>query len=95
MSETKFDRRRVLAGALAGGGALGVWLDSPALGATSAAASRLRLEDPSERARIFAKVKGSCAEETVYTFCRLHLYLWLNDGNLKPMLTMQNLNAGT
>ena len=55
----------------------------------------LRLEDPRERARILAKIKGSCGEETVYTFCRLHLYLYLNDGNLKPMVTMQNLNAST
>ncbi|MBM4234273.1 MAG: DUF1838 domain-containing protein [Gammaproteobacteria bacterium] len=95
MSKGQVDRRHVLAGAMAGGSALGVWLDSPALGATTATAAGPRLEDPIERARIFAKVKGSCAEETVYTFCRLHLYLWLNDGNLKPMLTMQNLNAGT
>ena len=53
------------------------------------------LLDPASRARIKAKVKGSIAEETVYTFCRLHLYLWLGDGNLQPMLSMLNLNAGS
>ena len=54
---------------------------------------RLNLLDSAARARAFAKIKGSCADEVVYTFCRLHLYLWLNDGNLQPMLTMQNLNV--
>jgi hypothetical protein len=55
-------------------------------------APRVNLDDPAERARIRAMVSGSCAAETVYTFCRLHLYLWFNDGNLIPMVSMANLN---
>jgi hypothetical protein len=97
-------------GLFAAGGAaaaLGA-LPMPALAATTAgggrAAARIRaqadelrrqLQDPASRARIKAKVKGSIAEETVHTFCRLHLYLWLNDGNLVPMLSMQNLTASS
>ncbi|MFM8480871.1 MAG: DUF1838 family protein [Gammaproteobacteria bacterium] len=68
-------------------------LDTPTLEASPQVAERLNLHDPASRARTFAKIKGSSADETVYTFCRLHLYLWLNDGNLQPMLTMQNLNV--
>jgi hypothetical protein len=60
-----------------------------------AAQLEAQLADPAARARIKAKVKGSAAEETVYTFCRLHLYLWMNEGNLIPMLTMQNLTASS
>jgi hypothetical protein len=53
------------------------------------------LADPAQRARIMARVRGSAAEQTVYTFCRLHMYLWLNDGNLRPIFTMLNLNAAS
>ena len=45
------------------------------------------------RARLRTKVVGSIAEETIYRFCRMHIYLWLNDGNLQPLFTMQNLSA--
>ena len=62
-------------------------------GPAQEAVIRAALADPRQRARIKARIHGSCAEETTYTFCRLHLYLWLNDGNLQPMLTLQNLNA--
>ncbi len=64
-----------------------------ALAAATPAARKLNLDDPRERARLQAKVKGSIAEETVYTFNRLHLYLYMNDGNLIPMVSMQNLNV--
>ena len=93
MTDSTIKRRDLLAGAIAAGGSVGLLLDSPAANATPAARAALDLEDPVARGRAIAKVKGSCVEETVYTFCRLHLYLWLNDGNLQPMLTMQNLNA--
>ena len=90
MNQT-ISRRKALAGSM---GMLMAAGTAP-LAATAAATERLKLEDPAARAALLAKIKGSLSEETVYTFCRLHLYLWLNDGNLKPMLTMQNLNAGT
>ena len=81
--------------AMAASSGLGVALLA-GLGSTPSSARKripqLRLDDPTERARIRAKVSGSIAAETVYTFCRLHLYLWLNDGNLMPMVTMANLN---
>ena len=82
-------RREALAGSI------GMMMAGGAVTASAAATARLDLEDPAARPRIMAKVKGSLAPEPVYTFCRLHLYLWLNGGNLKPMLTMQNLNAST
>ena len=50
-------------------------------------------ENPDERARIQAAVKGSSAEETVYSFFRLHLYAYVNSGNLVPLVTMSNLNV--
>ncbi len=53
------------------------------------------LEDPAARARVRTKIVGSIAPETVYTFCRLHIYLWRNDGNLQPLYTLQNLSAAT
>ena len=95
MNESSINRREMIAGSMAVGGSMGLLLGSPATAATSAAKSVLDFDDPAARARALAKVKGSCAEETVYTFCRLHLYLWLNDGNLQPMLSMQNLNVAT
>lgn len=91
MDQRKFSRRNALA-ATAAIGSMGM-LPSELAGAASATNASLRLDDPRERARILTKIKGSVGEEPVYTFCRLHLYLWLNDGNLKPMMTMQNLNA--
>jgi hypothetical protein len=95
MSEKLSSRREALRGALALGGSMSALLAAPAVAATAASTRALDLEDPRARARVLAKVKGSIAEETVYTFCRLHLYLWLNDGNLQPMLTMQNLAASS
>lgn len=93
MNTQTLGRRQLLTGALALGGSSVLMLDAPALEASTTVAERLNLHDPITRARAFAKIKGSCADEIVYTFCRLHLYLWLNDGNLQPMLTMQNLNV--
>ena len=52
----------------------------------------LNWDDPAERARIQAAMKGSSAEETIYSFFRLHLYAYANSGNLVPMSTMSNLN---
>lgn len=93
MIKPDISRREALTGAAAMGGAMGMLLAAPAFSATRELAARLDLDNPRARARVLAKVKGSIAEEVVYTFCRLHLYLYLNDGNLKPLLSMQNLNA--
>ena len=88
------------AAGLALGGGLGLaagLAPSSAEAATQGAGKRgieaLNLEDPKARARLNARIKGSSAEETVYTFCRLHLYLYMNDGNLIPAVSMQNLNV--
>ena len=90
-----YSRRDALKLPLAAGGSLGLILADAAAAAavTGDAVARLGLDDPSARSRLLAKLRGSVAEQTVYTFCRLHLFLWLNEGNLKPMLSMQNLNA--
>lgn len=62
-------------------------------GATEAASPpKLNFEDPKERAKIRAKVIGSCVEQSVIMFYRLHLYAYMNDGNLIPLSTMNNLN---
>ena len=57
------------------------------------APSELNWDDPAERVRIQSAMKGSSAEETVYSFFRLHLYGYVNTGNLIPFATMSNLNV--
>lgn len=54
----------------------------------------LNWEDPAERVRIQAAMKGSSGEETIYSFFRLHLYGYTHAGNLIPFATMSNLNVG-
>jgi len=100
MTERSMTRRDALEAGLALGGGLGLaagLAPSSAEAATQGAGKRgieaLNLEDPKARARLNARIKGSSAEETVYTFCRLHLYLYMNDGNLIPAVSMQNLNV--
>ena len=72
MQERKISRRDALA-ATAAVGSLGVLAGGAEDAAAAVATPRLDFEDPRSRARILAKIKGSIAEETVYTFCRLHL----------------------
>ncbi len=96
MSNKQFFSRRgaLTAAAASAAGLLG--LNSlPTVAGNKRRGPQLPLEDPALRARIRAKVSGSCGAETVYTFCRLHLYLWLNDGNLIPMVSMANLNIAS
>jgi hypothetical protein len=50
-------------------------------------------DDPAERVRVQAAVKGSSGEETIYSFFRLHLYGYTHSGNLIPFATMSNLNV--
>jgi len=54
----------------------------------------LNWDDPAERVRVQAAVKGSSGEETIYSFFRLHLYGYTHSGNLIPFATMSNLNVG-
>ncbi len=56
-----------------------------------AAALRRRLEDPKERARIRAKIVASAAAEAVPAFYRLHIFAYMNQGNLIPLYTMNNV----
>ena len=91
--ESLLTRRGALA-ATAGAGTAGLLgIGMPAASAAKVRrVQRVSLDDPAERARIRAMVSGSCGAETVYTFCRLHLYLWFNEANLIPMVSMANLN---
>jgi len=50
----------------------------------------LDLEDPVTRARVRAKMSGSTREKTVYGLTALHLYAYLHEGNMKPLMTMYN-----
>jgi hypothetical protein len=76
--------------ALMGGGGLVLAAASPL---ARAAMEKLELDDPIERARLRAKVVGSAGPEVVHTFYRLHLYAYMNSGNLIPLYTMNNLNV--
>jgi hypothetical protein len=80
-----FSRRQALTTVAAAG----VAAAAPTYAATS---GKLDLDDPKVRAMVRAKIQGSIADETVYTFYRLHLYGYMNDGNLIPFCTMNNLN---
>lgn len=85
MSNTGFDRRTVL-GATA----------AASLGIGSArAATKLNLADPAERLKVRVKVTASLKPEPGWKFYRLHLYAYLNEGNLIPMMTMNNLAVST
>jgi hypothetical protein len=86
MTTSRLSRRTILASAAL----------TAASGLVRAAAAQdiddLDLADPRTRAKVRAKVQGSIAEETVYSFYRLHLYGYVNEGNLVPLTTMNNLN---
>jgi Protein of unknown function (DUF1838) len=70
---------------------------SPTLAAATSSASfpaeslLRRLEDPRERARIRAKIVASAAAEAVPAFYRLHIFAYMNQGNLVPLYTMNNV----
>ncbi len=59
------------------------------------AGGTLDLADPAQRARARAKVIGSAGAETTYSLQRLHIYGYMNDGNLMPFFTMNNLTVLT
>ena len=83
-------RRNFMKGSL-GAAAVGALAGVPAV-SHAAQAPSLDLTSPLSRARIRAKVLGSVEPELVYTFYRLHIYGYMNDGNLIPFFTMNNLN---
>ena len=64
---------------------------APAALAAPSVPRRLDLADPAARARLRARIIGSCARETVFLFYRLHIYGYAGDGNLIPFFTMNHL----
>ncbi|MBK6597751.1 MAG: hypothetical protein IPG25_07585 [Proteobacteria bacterium] len=63
-------KNSVLMGGTLGGltsGAMELLVPASALGATRQAVGKLDLEDAVVRTRVLAKIRGSIAEETVYT----------------------------
>lgn len=85
MNPFAFSRRSAILGAL---GTAVAWPPAAARGAIPG----LDLDDPAERGRIIAAVAGSAAEETVYSFFRLHIYAYHHRRNIEPWMTMSNLN---
>lgn len=90
-SITRRSAAKRAAGALALGAATGRW--GSAAAAPAPMSPDLGLDDPKQRAMIRAKVVGSTAEETIYSLFRLHLYGYMNGGNLVPFFTMNNLSV--
>ena len=63
---------------------------SPAI---SDAEAMERLRDPATRARVRARVAGSCEAETVNIFYRLNIYGFTGEGNLLPFYTLNHLSV--
>lgn len=90
-------RRSVMAGlplvaGLAASPALatGTKVTSPAI---SDAEAMERLADPATRAKVRARVAGSCEAETVNIFYRLNIYGFTGEGNLVPFYTLNHLSV--
>jgi hypothetical protein len=83
MAPISLSRRTALAGSAAAGAIL-------AAGPATAAA--LDVNDAKNAARIRAKIMGSTREEEVMTYLRINVYAFLNEGTLKPLYTLSNLN---
>ncbi|MFM2372932.1 MAG: hypothetical protein RIS85_2654, partial [Pseudomonadota bacterium] len=75
---------------------------APALARTAApsasptlsdAEANARLADPATRARIRARVAGSCEKETINIFYRLNIYGFTGEGNLVPFYTLNHLSV--
>jgi len=52
-----------------------------------------RLADPATRARVQARVRGSCSRETVPIFYRLDIYGFTGEGNIVPYFTLNHLSV--
>jgi hypothetical protein len=63
---------------------------SPAI---SDAEAMARLADPATRARVRARVAGSCEAETVNIFYRLNIYGFTGENNLVPFYTLNHLSV--
>lgn len=63
---------------------------SPAI---SDAEANARLADPATRARVRARVAGSCEKETINIFYRLNIYGFTGEGNLVPFYTLNHLSV--
>lgn len=50
------------------------------------------LTDPATRARVQARVRGSCERETIPIFYRLDIYGFTGDGNIVPYFTLNHLS---
>ena len=86
--DTRISRRQVLSTAplIAGAGLI------PAAGFAAATAPHANLADPHTRAKVRARIIGSCAKETVFLFYRLNIYGFSGEGGLVPYFTMNNLS---
>ncbi|MDX2221923.1 MAG: DUF1838 family protein [Rhodospirillaceae bacterium] len=60
----------------------------------SAAVPKFDHEDPKERARFRARIVGSSVEEHVHSYTKLHIYGYMNDGNMIPFFTLLNYAHG-
>ena len=87
MTKSTISRRAALQGAAAG--MLGASA-APLYAGSNALASTLDLEDPVVRARIRAKISGSTQAATIHGLAQLHIYAYLNDGNVEPLMTLWN-----
>ncbi|MFK7958304.1 MAG: DUF1838 family protein [Lysobacterales bacterium] len=70
-------------------GALGASA-APLYSTVANAAPKLDLEDPVVRAHVRAKISGSTVPATTHGLSQLHIYGYLNDGNVKPFMTLWN-----
>ncbi len=87
MGKSVISRRAALQGAAAG--LLGI-SSAPLCADGNSTSSMLDLEDPVVRARIRAKISGSTNAATTQGLSQLHIYAYLNDGNVKPLMTLWN-----
>ena len=79
---------------LSAGASIGI-LTAGLFGAQDATAKKasspvLDLSDPQQRLKAKVKTSGSLAGGPVYTFLRLHIYGYANEGNLVPFYSMNN-----
>lgn len=58
----------------------------------AAGRNSIDLNDPAARVRARTKIIGSIQSEIVYKLFRLHIYGYLNEGNLIPFFTLNNLS---
>lgn len=90
IKKQQLSRRGLLKGAL--GTAAISTIGMPSFATTKSKSTILNLDDPAQRVVARAKTIGSIESKLIYTFYRLHLYGYMNDGNLLPFFTMNNLN---